>query len=53
MAFEDINDNLYERISSYARVGDIVEMFYIEVMQDDRISHFFSRLDLDSVVTRY
>lgn len=39
---------LYDRIGGEAAVDAAVDLFYRKVLGDDRISHFFETVDMDS-----
>lgn len=45
-------NNLYERIGGQAAVDAAVESFYRKVLTDDRISHFFDGVDMDSQINK-
>ena len=40
--------NLYERLGGEAAVNAAVDIFYRKVLADDRISHFFDTVDMDT-----
>ena len=40
--------NLYERLGGEAAVNAAVDIFYRKVLADDRISHFFENVDMDT-----
>jgi hemoglobin len=40
--------SLYERIGGEAAVDAAVDLFYRKVLTDDRISHYFDKIDMDA-----
>lgn len=40
--------SLYEKIGGEAAVNAAVDLFYRKVLADDRISHYFDAIDMDS-----
>ncbi len=44
--------NLFERLGGEAAVNQAVENFYRKVLTDDRISHFFSDVDMDRQIAK-
>lgn len=40
--------SLYEKIGGEAAVDAAVDLFYRKVLADDRISHYFDAIDMDS-----
>ena len=44
--------NLFERLGGEAAVNQAVENFYRKVLTDDRISHFFSGVDMDRQIAK-
>lgn len=44
--------SIYERIGGAAAVDAAVDLFYRKVLTDDRISHFFDTIDMDTQIAK-
>ncbi len=44
--------SLYNELGGASAVEAVVEIFYRKVLADDRISHFFSHMDMDAQRTK-
>ena len=45
-------NNLYEQLGGSAAVDAAVDVFYRKVLSDDRISHFFEGVDMDTQIAK-
>ena len=45
-------NNLYEQLGGSAAVEAAVDVFYRKVLSDDRISHFFEGVDMDTQIAK-
>ncbi|MGM0555227.1 MAG: group I truncated hemoglobin [Myxococcota bacterium] len=47
-----MSDTLYERLGGRAAVDAAVDIFYRNVLSDDRIAHFFDTVDMDEQIAK-
>lgn len=46
------NESLYQRLGGQEAVDAAVDIFYRNVLRDDRISHFFDDVDMDEQIAK-